>query len=503
MAEIHVRAGAAGAGGTLPSLAAAADVVKPGDIVIAHEGVYKPFKADVDGVAWLAAAGEKPVVDGGWKQNDLGKDEDDNSGIGISAADILIRGFEVRNVPGRGIVIGPGARNVVIEHFHVHHTFHGGIVVNGMGKTVRNVTIRRGVVEYISLSTRWKETPVNGCFPVKDTDGILIEDVAIQFGGGEGIAAGTQTRNFVARRVTVANTKHVAGYVNRAQDVLWEDCIFRQDNLPEWRQGDGDVGGPLPIGDEVTPGKFKNGPHSERVTLRRCVFVGTGTLFGVRNNANNAATGGYDTTIKEFVVEGCTFVSRPWTKAGIAIQENPHGDKIAGVIRNNVFVTDQMRPGATLYRSNAPGVRFIGNAWTSIPQGAGIGAGNVQIDAAELVAPFATPFDIDNLRPVAGGVVAVNGWGALAVAGQEPPPPPPPPPPPDPDPEPGAVDWDALLEKAAGVGARLATMGEAGNKAREHLAAANAELAVMSLAHEDAVDDMAALLTMLEEYRLG
>ena len=452
MAERHV-----GPGKEYATPAKAAAVAKAGDMFVVHEGVYPPFKADVDGVAWMAATGERPIIDGGWKQNDLGKDADNASGIGISAADILISGFEVRNVPGRGVVMGPGARNVVLEEFYIHHTFHGGVVVNGMGKTVRNVTIQRGVVEYISLSTRWKETPVNGCFPIKDTDGILIEDVVIQFGGGEGIAAGTRTKGFTARRVTVANAKHLAAYANRAQDVLFEDCIFRQDGLPEWMQHDGDPGAGPVVGDEVTPGVTEHWQHCERVTFRRCVSVGTGSLFGIRNNDTNQATGGYDTTIRELTVENCTFIARPWTKLGVAIQDNPRGGNIGGVFRNNVFVTDRMKPGATLFRSNAPGVRFVDNAWTTVPSGPGMGAGNIQIEAVEeLVAPFATPFDVNNLRPRSGGVVAERGWGAVAAEVS------PPPPPPEPEPEP---DWAALRGLAAEATAEATTAHMAADRA--------------------------------------
>ena len=41
MAEYHVRAGGGGEGGTLPTLAAAGAIARPGDTVVLHEGVYR------------------------------------------------------------------------------------------------------------------------------------------------------------------------------------------------------------------------------------------------------------------------------------------------------------------------------------------------------------------------------------------------------------------------------------------------------------------------------
>lgn len=477
MAELHVGEGQAYA----TPLRAAADVA-PGDTVIVHAGVYRPFRVTVNGVTWRAAPGDLPVIDGGWNRNNLGNEANSASGIFVSAADVVVSGFEIRDVPGRGVAIGPGARDVTLEDFHIHHTFHGGVIINGMGRTIRNVIIRRGVVEYVSLSTRWRETPVNACFPVRDVDGILIEDVTVQYGGGEGLAAGTNTRNFTARRVTVANTKHLAAYANRSTDVLFEDCVFRQDGIPEWMQRDGDAGAGIVVGDEVNTGVTEGWQHAERVTFRRCVSVGTGNLFALRNNNTNQVTDGYDTTIRELTVENCTFIARPWTRAGVGIQNNPRGSAVGGVFRGNVFVTDQMAPGSVLYRSNAGGVRFTDNAWTNgAPGGAGIGAGNVAIDAAELVAPLATPFVLDNARPVAGSIVAANGWGALEPVTTEPPPDPDPDPDPEPEPEEGP-DWAALLELAASIGEQLAVANMAGEAAREALG---------------------ELLLRLDEYRLG
>ena len=487
MAELHVRQGAAGAGGSLPSLSAAEQVARPGDTVIVHAGVYAGGFRPPQGTSWIAAEGERPVIDGGWKGGNLGADADDGKGVLVRYADVTLRGFEIRNVAGQGVAVTTGGHRFLMEDCEIHHTFHGGLAGNGLGEMIQGITIRGCHVHDIALSGKWKETPVNGCFLFKSCDGVLIEDTLIERGYGEGIAAGSRSRNLTFRRVTVRDTRHLLMYAsNRAQAVLIEDCVLYQRGLEEFRQSDGQVGGGLVVGDEESGAKDDSWQHGENVTLRRCVVVNAGSLFEVRNQKKVGKSGnedGYNTTIRNLKAENCTFVAGPDTRKGVVIAENEFGDgDVAGRFEANVLLL-----GDTTIRNGAAGVRFEGNGIAPMPPG--MGGSNIALTAEALIAPFAAPFELDNYRPVADG--AAVGLGALPPSADEPPPPDP-----EPEPEPDAVDWDALLERAGRVGALLATMAEAGNKARE-------QLAIMSLAHEDATDDMAALLTMLEEYKVG
>jgi hypothetical protein len=78
--------------------------------------------------------------------------------------------------------------------------------------------------------------------------------------------------------------------------VLLEDCVFYQTGDPEYRQGDGDVGAGIVIGDETRPDdKDDDWRHAENVTIRRCVVVNAGTLFNIRNNLKaGKGAGQYD-----------------------------------------------------------------------------------------------------------------------------------------------------------------------------------------------------------------
>ena len=462
MAELHV-----GAGFALKTLAQAAAVAKSGDVVIVHAGVYAAGFRPPAGTTWVAADAGQVVIDGGWKGGNLSPADANGYGVMVSAAGVTLRDFEVRNIAGRGVVIGAGGSGLVLEDFEIHHTFSGGLACNGSGKPITGITIRRGHVHDISLSGRWRETPVSGCFLFKDADGLLVEDVLIERGRVEGIAAGFRSTGVVFRRVTVRDTTHLAMYVaNCATDVLVEDCVVYQTGAAEFRQHDGDVGAGFVVGDEVAEGKDDNRPHSENVTLRRCVAVNCVQALQVRNGTKvkNGLLDGYDTRIQNLLVERCTFVGGPEARAGIGAGENDQGAKVRGTIVSCVMAFDMMQPGGEQERVEPPGIVLAGNVWTAaVP--AGLPASNRAVRAAALVAPFATidsalGLNLNNYRPVAGGPLDGAGKGALEPLPVEPPPVVDPPPDPPPDPEP-AVDWAALRTLAAEATAEVVTASQA------------------------------------------
>ena len=480
MAEYHVRAGAAGAGGTLPTLAAAGAVVKPGDRITVEAGVYRETLRPTAGTTWLGQPGA--IIDGGWKGKELSTAEDDAAGILIKAAGVTVRGLEVRNVPGNGVAVGEGGHEFTLEDCEIHDCYHGGFKANPTGGTIQDITVRRCHVHDIALSGRFKETPVNGCFLFKSCDGVLVEDCLIERGHGEGMAAGSRSQNVTFRRNTVRDMKHLLLYVNRAQNVLVEDCVLYQTGIPEFTQRDGDVGAGLVVGDEESGAKDDRWQHSENVIIRRCVVWNAGGMFGLRNNAKPGKGGddGYNTNIRNLKVTQCTFVTGPLSRNGIAVQENEYGDgKVAGAFEANVFLFDNMRDSGDGFKVTAPGVKFTGNAFSVMPPA--LSADNIHVSAALFVAPFATPFDVENLRPRPGGMVALGKLGALAPSGDVEPPPPPP------DDDEPPVDWDALMVRLEAAEAKTAAATEA--------------LAVAGRACVDAAVELAYLKTELEYYK--
>jgi hypothetical protein len=459
MAEIHVRAGAAGAGSSVPTLAAAAAIARPGDTVVLHEGVYRELFRPPAGVTWRAAEGERAAIDGGWKGQRMATADAKINQVLVNQPDVTLIGLEIRNVPGYGIGLTGGAGNFVMKGCEIHHTVNSGYHANGTGTLIRGVTIEDCDLHHLSMSGKWQETPVSGCFLHRYVIGLRVKNTRVRFGYGEGFALGPFTEDADVE-VWVEDTVHLGIYAsNRAKNVRFRNCVIVQRGLAEWRQGDGDVGAGFVIGDEVAGKKTENWPHGDNIIIEDCLTINAGSGVGVRNNKKmrNGELDGYDTR-GGFIVRRCTFIAGPDSKSGVAVAENQFGAKVKGTFRNNLFINDRLPAGGEALKNNAPGVEFIDNLWSGgVP--AGLPASNQATTAAALVAPFATvgeTVNLDNYRPRAGGPLDGAGYGALPAVGTEPPPPPP-----DPEPEPTPVDWAALRALAAEVGGELLTAARA------------------------------------------
>lgn len=459
MAELHV-----GKGQQYATPAKAAAVAKSGGVFIVHEGVYAAGFRPPAGTAWVAAEGERPVIDGGWDGKRIDPATAKEVGIGIGAAGVTLNGFEVRNIKGRGVTVGPGGHDFTMRNCIIHDCVNGGFGANGSGTPIRNVLVEDCYGYRLSMSGSFKgqETPVNGCWLVKSVKGVVMRRVRVHQGHGEGMAAGTQSEDVLFEACVVSDTKHWAFGVNRCKGATLRNCVAYHTGDPDYIQGDGDVPAAYIVGDEISAKRFVNGPWSQGVLVEGCVSWGYGNGFGMRNNVKPGREpgelDGYDTRA-DVMVRGCTFVTGSNSKSGIAVDKNELGHAVDVTFERNVFVFNRLRADAAAIRINAPGgqVKFSDNVWTTVVP-AGLPESNRPIAPTALVAPFATPFALDNLRPRAGGPLDGAGYGALAAVGTEPPPPPPPDPPDEPEPPEEAPDWAALRELAAEVGGELASI---------------------------------------------
>jgi len=467
MTIYHVRAGGQGEGGTLPSLGAAARLVKSGDSIIVGAGTYRETLRPPGGTTWQAAEGETVVIDGGWDGKSVPAQV--RAQVLVSAQDVTLRGFEVRNVPGQGVAVAAGGDGFLMEDCLISDCYQGGFGLNGQGTPVEDVTLRRVDIRRVSRSwvVQTNPTAVGGCCLIRWGRNVLFEDCSVIGGYGEGMAAGVETRGMTIRGCTIADTMHLAVYAaNRAQDVLVEGCVIYHTGDPEYRQGDGDVGTGIVVGDETRPDKKDDAwQHAENVEVRGCLVVGSGVLFGVRNNLKAVAGApagqydGYETRIQNLYVHHNTFVAGPYTQTGIGLTENPLGHEVCGRFENNVIVLDELPAGADALKHSAKGVQFGGNAWSCLPA-AQLPDGDRAVSAAALVAPLtALPnraaFNLDNYRPVAGGALAGAGVGALDALPVTPPEEPP--------------DWDALRALAAEATAEVVTASMAADRATRAL----------------------------------
>ena len=138
MTDYRVRAGGQGQGGTLPTLSAAAAVAKRGDVVIVEPGIYREILKPGAGTTWLGQPGA--VIDGGWDCKSVGTQ--DGATVQIDAPDTTLRGFLIRNCKGHGLAVARGGDGALIEDIHIEWCFRGGVILNGMGELITNVTFR-------------------------------------------------------------------------------------------------------------------------------------------------------------------------------------------------------------------------------------------------------------------------------------------------------------------------------------------------------------------------
>lgn len=498
MAELHVGADLF----PFRTLDEARLTARPGDVVIVHQGVYRETLRPPGGTTWRGAVGERAIIDGGWD----GKTATNGQGnlVLFDEPDATVEGFTIRNAPGDGVGISGGGQRATLRGCTIHNCHESGLAANGTGTPLVGLTIEGNRVYDIARS--WvvdkSRNRVAGCFLFRWVRKSTIRGNEISGGFGEGLAAGIQSQDLLIENNIIHTHMHLGLYVNRATGCVIRNNLIYHTYDPEVAQADEQIPHGIVIGDERRRDDKEEGwQHSGRTIIEGNVVAWMGVLFSVRNNATDS---GYDTRIDaDTVIRNNTFIGGPKTRRGIHIVENRHGHAAVGRFQGNVIHV----AGDTIpLLCDAPGMRFGGNVWTARPDR--LRDGDVVVPPSALANPdaeivgdrYGSNIDIDNYRPAPGGaLVGGNGRalaGALEPVTVEPPPPPPPP-------DPGTIDWAALLEKAAGVGDRLAAMGAAGNLAREQLAAAHEQLSIMALAHEDATDDLAALLAMLDGYRLG
>lgn len=498
-----VEAGAGGANGTLPTLAAAAKLVQPGDEVRVRGGIYgEVLIIDTPNTIWRADDGHTPVIDGnyheGLLQNGKLPHPDGKSYLpsgewaglaALRAEGTVIQGLTIRNSAGRGVTVG--ASGCTVRECDIYWCYDScvsvsppagvamldGVLIEG------NACTRASVRWYDPARGQFAPESVSGAIKMGQVRGGVIRGNRVSYGHGEGINVGKDNENALVEGNIVHTCNHVHLYNVRSRDVIFRDNIIYHLGAPPEFVGAGEL---LPagiaVGDETgnNPEKWgcSSGGH-----IHHNLVVGLGVLLDVRNNASN-----YDTQLKGALIEHNTFVAGPGTRYGVRILANQQKRPHAGSrFEHNAIEFGGAPAGAEIARFGGQGVAFGGNAWSRTPP-VNVASADDVVGALGLVAPDASleSFSIDHYRPRPLSPLISAGpdettIGALAAGSSEPPPPP--------------VDWARLVELAAGVGMQLSVMAEAGNAAQERMA-------TMAEAHEAALDGMAALLAMMGEYQV-
>ena len=457
MAEIHVRKDAAGAGSSVPTLAAAVAAVRAGDTVIVHSGTYREPLKPPAGTTWLAAEGEgRPMIDGGWNgKSSLGSEKVGGGPVlAINGAGVTVEGL--RFINGRGYGAGVTADNTTVRDCQFDNMYSSGIIVNGDGP-VKNVLIEGCTISRVIM--RYAVNGIaGGCgIGLVETVDAVVRGNVISGDWGEGIDIDRGSVNALVEGNIVTFKAHMGLYIIRARGTrLLNNVVYHVTEGDDFRAKDDQAPAGIVIGDEMGSGMLKH-PHSAGSHIEGNLVVNCGVLFHVRSHDQKAL--GYDTILDAgTVVRGNTFIGGPATRTGIQIAMQPALPHGAAVFENNLFLMENAPAGAEIARTQgavATALVWRNNGWSQQPPAAFRGAGDVIVPAGALTdagAPVmgtwrGTDFDMDNYRPRAGGPLDGAGVGALEALPVDPPVDPPLEPP----------DWAALLALAAEVDAHLAT----------------------------------------------
>ncbi len=309
------------------------------------DGGYGPATARRSGDSWETLVYRPPAA------NEV-------TPVRVEANDVTLDGLTVRNSGSSGIS-ADGVSNLVIRNCHVRHTYGTAIkILQSDGVLIEHCRCNVASV-MIFDPTRSGGGPQSVSGVVKtDSRNVVIQDCVFSNGFGEVLNIGKGAKNVCVRRVRGYNGNHKIFYVNRSEDVVFEECVAFNTGDPAHLWHDGEAAAGFAVNDETTKAPKKWG-DSKRITWRRCKAVNCGIPWQL--TADNATDAG-------FVFEDNVVVWGPLTRKGVWI-----GGPQQGVCRNNVFYVS---PGAEVVRGNPAGMVFENNRWSIEPPAAWRGKGD-------------------------------------------------------------------------------------------------------------------------------
>jgi hypothetical protein len=452
------------------TIGAALEAAAPGDVVEVESGMYQEAViASVPGVALVAAAGARPVIDGGygphlfgdvdyttangaairagqlpalteanarrgrWVYNGSLNTKGYSAAVKLTADGTRLAGFTIRNIPGRAIVIdGDGCE---ATGNRIDFTYGGAI---GVATGCVNVRVADNVVTRSSI--KYYDPTREGAGPGRvqttiicgGTD-VTVEGNTVAYCEGEGISADKAAVRPVIRGNVIHTCRHWALGVNGSEGAIIEgNVVYWCDNLHSVfdKANPADL---LVIGNEL-------GDTDPRKATTRNLIVRDNVLAGGKRPF---LIGGAGRPVQFVDTEICnnTIIGRvtPGTERPTftwsCMKAMPHD---SAAVTENVVLWEPAAPGI----SYQPGgnVTWAANVWGGLPPAGMRGENDAVADGLILHNPFApiigafdvyapdmpdvaTTFDLDNYRPLAGSVA--DGRGALLPLVAEPPPDPP------------------------------------------------------------------------------
>jgi Right handed beta helix region len=341
------------------TLAKASSMIEPGSVLYLRGGTYNGYVSfrtvgtKTDPVWIMAYPGEKPVIDGQY------------ANPGSYAAVLVIRGdyihvanIEVRNSALMGVYIYGNYDTV--SNLNVHHNKENGIVIiHGSHSTVENSLIWRNVLsnEY-GKGGNWS----TGLSAARDgVTYATIRNNVVWENWGEGISTFEADHTVIENNITHDNYVNNI-YISDSTNVLCQRNLVYTNSGNTYTFGYGEHEG-IALGDEVY------NPASANIMVINNISIGNqgnfwwwqGPQGGGMNNvliANNTFVNGMG-EINHY-------------RANVMIASGNHHNVR---FENNIIQQDDNL--AVIDTVNQPGITYSNNLWSSPPETAASGAGDI------------------------------------------------------------------------------------------------------------------------------
>lgn len=223
------------------SIGAAVNGATSGAVICVRGGVYNEqlkMTPTHSGKSVRAYPGETPILDG----TGLTLETRFVGLVHITGSNITVEGFEVRDSPGRGVVVTQGGlpqatSNVTIRNMIVHDNWDSGINVNGT-ETVHPINILiEGNEVYDNLVKNTNNVDEGGSGLVfTETRDSVARGNTVYHNLGEGLVAGRFSTNLLLEGNVTYDNDHANLYlVNAVQPIVKGNFVFCTDDRFYWK----------------------------------------------------------------------------------------------------------------------------------------------------------------------------------------------------------------------------------------------------------------------------
>ena len=264
------------------SIQSAVTNAQSGQVVCVRGGTYHErvqIKPISSGMTLQAYPGEKPILDG---KSVIPSGRFDGL-LSISASNVTVDGFEIRDSGGRGIVVAQSndpelQRNVIVRNNIVRGSYDMGINVSG-NSTQRpyNILIENNVV-YDNLLKNAGGDVGGSALIFLEVDSSIARGNTIYHNLGEGLVADRWSSNLTFEDNIVYDNMHSNVYLSTTQNPLVQrNLVFCTDDRAYWRGKNYQKPVPgITVRDEDYEGQTVKPPVSSGQVIINNIVVGCG-----------------------------------------------------------------------------------------------------------------------------------------------------------------------------------------------------------------------------------